>query len=161
MSFGSFFDYPEAEPGASAEEIVLLPQWSDTKWSRLLPYTTTRRFRAGETVIRSGEVDRSLYFVMSGDVEVLLGTPRGRSIRRLALVRAGSVIGEQAFVDGQPRSATVRSVTDGELLRLSQDAFETFAARDPALAMELIFDLARILSLRLRTNQAMMARSLG
>jgi CRP-like cAMP-binding protein len=77
------------------------------------------------------------------------------------VVRAGSVIGEQAFVDGQPRSATVRSTTDSELLRLSRDAFETFAARDPALAMDLIFDLARILSLRLRTSQALMARSLG
>ena len=140
---------------------MLLPQWSDAEWSRLLPYTTTRRFRAGEIVIRSGEIDRSLYFVTSGDVEVLLVTPRGRGNRRLALVRTGSVIGEQAFVDGQPRSATVRSVTDSELLRLNQDTFETFAARDPALARDLIFDLARILSLRLRSSQALMARSLG
>jgi CRP/FNR family transcriptional regulator, cyclic AMP receptor protein len=161
MSFGSFFDYPEAEAGTAAEEVVLLPQWSDTEWSRLLPYTTTRRFRAGENVMRSGDVDRSLYFVTAGDVEVLLESPRGRRTRRIALVGAGSVIGEQAFVDGQPRSATVRAISDSELLRLSEDAFESFAARDPALAMDLIFDIARILSLRLRTNQALIARSLG
>lgn len=161
MSFGSFFDYPEPEAGDTTEEIVLLPQWSDAEWRRLLPYTTTRRFRSGETIIRGGDIDRSLYFITSGDVEVLLLNTRGRSSRRLALVRTGSVIGEQAFVDGQPRSATVRSVTDSELLRLSQDAFEAFAARDPALARDLIFDLARILSLRLRSTQALMTRSLG
>lgn len=42
----------------------------------------------------------------------------GREVRRQSC-DAGSVIGEQAFLDGLPRSATIRAVTDGRLMQLT------------------------------------------
>ena len=61
------------------------------------------------------------------------------------------VIGELCFVDGGPRSSTLRGVTDGELRRLSYESFEVLAAREPELARAVLFDIGRILSQRLRT----------
>ena len=68
----------------------------------------------------------------------------------MSIIDAGSVFGEQAFVDGHPRSASVRAISPGELRRLDYDAFERLSEVDPQLAQALITDLARVLSERLR-----------
>src|SRR5262249_42324576 len=134
-----------------------LAERGDGDWSKVLSHAETRRFRAGEVVIRQGEVERALYVVMTGQLEVLVPLSRGRT-HRLATIEAGSVIGEQAFLDGQPRSATVRATSEGEMLRLSLEAFEVLAAREPELARAILFDLGRIVSVKLRHGDAIIAQ---
>ncbi len=157
MDFTSLFDYPNRAAGQSQEEIVFLPNQNDEKWVKLLTYTETRRFRAGEVVIRLGETDRALYLITQGSLEVLIPHGGRQNLRRFTQVETGSVIGEQAFLDGKPRSATVRALTDCELLRLSFESFEALAAREPELARTILFDLGRLLSLRLRRTSAFIA----
>jgi CRP-like cAMP-binding protein len=135
-----------------ASALVFLAAWNDHDWEKLLAHTEILHFRAGEMVIQAGESDRTLYIVAQGRLEVLLGDAR---VRRIATIETGSVVGEQVFLDGQPRSASVRALTDGKILRLSLEAFEIFAAHEPHLGMAFLFDLARILSLRLRQTTAL------
>jgi CRP/FNR family transcriptional regulator, cyclic AMP receptor protein len=92
--------------------------------------------------VRAGDDDRALYLVLSGRLEALVGGSPS--------IDPGSVFGELAFLDGLPRSATVRAVEDGEALRLSFDAFEVLAARHPELGRAILLDLGRIAALRLR-----------
>jgi CRP-like cAMP-binding protein len=92
--------------------------------------------------VRAGDDDRALYLVLSGRLQALVGGATS--------IDAGSVFGELAFLDGLPRSATVRALEDGEALRLSFDAFETLAARHPELGRAILLDLGRIAALRLR-----------
>jgi CRP-like cAMP-binding protein len=68
------------------------------------------------------------------------------------------VIGEQSFFDGQPRSANVWTVTDGELLCLTQEKFQRLSEAEPKLVHDLLFALARILSLRLRNTSLRVRR---
>jgi CRP/FNR family cyclic AMP-dependent transcriptional regulator len=156
----SYFDYPMEAQGAGrapgdhrTADLILLPRWGNEQWSALIEYTETRRFRPGEIVVAVGEAERSLYVVASGALEVLLGKGR-RGHRSIESLGPGSLIGEVSFFDGEPRSASVQAVTDGELLRLSFDSFEVFAARQPELARDLLLDLGRILAARLRTTLA-------
>jgi len=100
------------------------------------------RFRAGEDVVRAGDVDRSLYVVLDGRLAPSVGGS--------AAIEAGSVFGELAFLDGLPRSATVRATADGEALRLSFDAFETLAARHPELGRAILLPVGWIAALRVR-----------
>ena len=101
-------------------------------------------------MIQRGVHDRSLYFVAAGSLEVGVTYVDGVSISSLAKIGAGSVIGEQSFFDGQPRSANVWAVTDGELLCLTQEKFHQLFETDPKLVRDLLFALGRILSQRLR-----------
>jgi CRP/FNR family cyclic AMP-dependent transcriptional regulator len=134
--------------------VHFLADCSDEDWDLVRKHTEIRRFGTGEVVIAPGESDRALYIVASGSLEVVV--PRGRRGRatRIATVDAGSVIGEMAFIDGRPRSALVRALTDVHLLRLSFDGFEVLAAKDPALARTILLDLGRILAQRLRAADA-------
>ena len=150
MTYSSLFAYPGSEARGQPDELTFLADWSDADWGKLLQHTEARRFRTGQELIRGGEADRALSIVVDGSLEVLGSNGRGRGTRRMALIDAGSVFGEIAFFDNKPRSATVRAVSDGRLLYLGFDAFEAFAAQEPELARDLLFNLGRILSVRLR-----------
>ncbi len=153
MNVSPFFDYPNRAGHDSADGLIFLPNRSDADWGTLLSYTDTVRFRAGESALHLGEIDRALYIVTAGHLEVLV--PQGlQGMRVFAIIEPGAVVGEQSFFDGEPRSAMVRAVTDGEMLRLSFDRFKTLSAREPTLARDLLLDLGRILAVRLRLTTA-------
>ena len=127
-----------------------LPHWGNLEWQTLFAATTPRPFKTSEVVIQRGVVDRALYFVAAGSLEVGVTYVDGVSISPIATIAAGSVIGEQSFFDAQARSANVWAVSEGELLCLTFERFQVLAQGKPELARDLLFALGRILSLRLR-----------
>lgn len=129
-----------------------LGEWTDASWDKLLDHTRPRPFRASEVVIQRDATDRVLYFVVAGSLEVGITQVDGVSISPLAKIAPGSVIGEQSFFDGQPRSANVWGVSDGETLQLEFGDFTRFSQSEPVLARDLLFALGRILSSRLRNT---------
>jgi CRP/FNR family transcriptional regulator, cyclic AMP receptor protein len=135
-----------APPG----EALLLPNWRDEDWKQLFGFTSTRGVRAGDALIRSGEPDRTLYFVLHGELEVIARSGDGLTMGRVALVGAGSLLGEVAFFDGGPRSAGAWAVDDCEVATMTPDQYTAFEQSSPALARELVFALGRILATRLR-----------
>lgn len=70
--------------------------------------------RAGETLFHEGDHGDSVFLVAAGTLEVV----RDDGDLVLACIGPGAQVGAMAVVDGQPRSATVRTATDASLLRL-------------------------------------------
>ena len=143
---------------ATPGEVPLLPSWRDEDWKQLFRFTSTRKVMAGEALIRHGEPDRTLYFVLHGDLEVIVRSDDGLTMGRVALVGAGSVLGELAFFDGGPRSAGAWAVADCEVAAMTPDQYTAFEQSSPALARELLFALGRILAIRLRSTTAKAVR---
>lgn len=135
---------------AAASDRLLLRHWSADQWSALFSNTTVKPFRASDVVIQLGAVDRALYLVAEGILEVGVSTFDGVSVSTIARIGARSVIGEQSFFDGQMRSANVWAVTEGTLLRWEFDGYVRFGQEEPELTRDFLFAAARILSTRLR-----------
>jgi CRP-like cAMP-binding protein len=135
-----------------ADDALMLPYWSEADWDKLLGRTHTHPVRPSEVVILRDAHDRTLSFVASGLFEVGITQVDGVSISPLARIGGGSVIGEQSFFDGQPRSANVWAVSQGELLELDFEDFNRFSREQPALTRDLVLALARVLSVRLRNT---------
>lgn len=154
----SFFNYDTVEVREQANELALLAGRPRSDWAKVLAHTETRRFSRGETIISAGEVDRALYLLTEGTLGVRLDAEREDTFKA---IDAPSVVGEVSFVDGGPRSATLFAITDGELLRLRLESFETLAAREPELGRAILFDLGRILAARLRLASDVIARAGG
>ncbi len=150
--YAAVFAQKAGAAGRVADDAVLLPHWGATEWTRLLTHTTVQAFQSGAVVIQRGAEDRALYFVAAGMLEVGITQVDGVSIAPLAKIGAGSITGEQSFFDGQPRSANVYAVADGTLLKLDLDAYTAFSSAQPVLAGDLLFALARVLSMRLRNT---------
>lgn len=133
-----------------ADDSLHLPGWSVDDWRHLLARAQPVAVPAGEVVIRRGDRERALYFVVAGALEVRAS---GRdALGPLFREAAGSVIGEIALFDGLPRTATVWAVEDAELLRLDDAALHAFAAEHPARANQLLFALGRVLAFHLRRS---------
>jgi NADH dehydrogenase len=84
-------------------------------------------FRAGDTIIRQGEIGDRFYVIESGDVEVLRDQP-GRPQERVAVRGAGESFGEIALVRDSLRTATVRCLTPVDVVSFTRRDFQTLLA---------------------------------
>jgi voltage-gated potassium channel len=87
-----------------------------------------RRAERGERLIRKGDPGDSMYFVVSGDVEV--DTETGAAKGKLG---QGDFFGEIALIAERPRTATITTITACRLLVLHKDDFQTFMEAHPDL----------------------------
>ena len=87
----------------------------------------------GEVVVREGENGGSFFIVIKGNLEVLKQKKDG-SPTVIGALSAGQFFGELALLTGEPRSATIKAVTDSELLRLEKSDFKEILERHPSLA---------------------------
>jgi CRP/FNR family transcriptional regulator, cyclic AMP receptor protein len=139
---------------AGRDEALWLPDWRDEDWSFLFGVMDIRKVLSGDALIRRGEPERTLYFVLRGELEIIVQSSDGLTMGRVARVGAGAVLGELAFFDGGPRSATAWAVTLCEVAAMSPDQYAAIELASPGLAHTLLFALARILATRLRRTNA-------
>jgi NADH dehydrogenase len=123
-----------------------LPSWgrriqvgADWAWLLLFPRDlahlrtdpTSRVARAhyapGDYILRQGEPPANFYIIERGEVEILRTSeihPEGEVIATLS---AGSFFGEQALLNNQPRTASVRARTAVEVVVLGRHVFTTIS----------------------------------
>ena len=78
-----------------------LPDWRDEDWNLLFGFMDIRNVQSGHALIRRGEPDRTVYFVLRGELEIIVQSSDGLTMGRVAPVGAGAVLGELAFFDGR------------------------------------------------------------
>ncbi len=143
---------PDDHVHADSDEDAIAPgvlcEFGEDEWRRFMPYTTRRHMLAGEILAPAGDLDRSLYILLEGDLEVLDGDWRSGKLTQLSTHHPGSVLGERSFVDGRPRTTTVAALGECEVLVLPQKQMQRMRQRDPALAAALLFDISRELALK-------------
>jgi len=150
MGNQSSFDNPTQLEGEGTHDTKFLPNWDEHKWEKLRAYTTTSSFRAGDNVIQVGDADRAFYILLEGQLDVLIPAMGGQEMRSIRTFSEGAVVGEVAFIDGSPRTATIHALTDGKMLQVSVDDFDAFFESDPELGKEVLMDLGRLLTMKLR-----------
>ena len=101
------------------------------------------RYRQGEVILKEGEPGDEMYFIESGQVQVVRG--HGTTATVLAELGVGDLFGEMAMLTGNPRSATVVALTDVDLWLMSRVSFDEVAITYPSLVLA----LSRLLSERL------------
>jgi CRP/FNR family transcriptional regulator, cyclic AMP receptor protein len=111
-----------------------------------------RPYKHDEIVFAQGDPGDRLYLVQAGFVEVIAETVEGHAKgRTLVSLGPGQSVGEMALVDQGPRSATVRSVTDGTVIAsVSRTAFEQLCENDTAIGYRVMRNIAIDISFKLR-----------
>ncbi|MFT5367951.1 MAG: CRP-like cAMP-binding protein [Candidatus Latescibacterota bacterium] len=97
-------------------------------------------FDTGETIITQGELGESLYLIIEGTVSV------EQNGKRVAKLNESDYFGEMSILDGEPRSADVKAITDCLLLCINKDDFHVILARHHEVSLNII----RTLTHRLR-----------
>ena len=102
-------------------------------------------FKAGDTIIREGDEGATAYFIVTGEVEILVGEED--AARSVGTLRAGEVFGEMSLIEPGPRSATVKAATDVECLAASYEEFISAIEDHPERAVVFMKTLVRRLRL--------------
>jgi CRP/FNR family cyclic AMP-dependent transcriptional regulator len=108
---------------------------------------------AGELVFSEGDPADACYWVERGLVKVSVASPQGEE-RIIALLGPGSILGELALIDGEPRSATVTAIQRSTLRRVFREEFEKLVSASPEIHHELVMLLASRLR---KTDEALAA----
>lgn len=119
---------------------------------RLQPFP----IRSGECVVRQGEAADALHIVVSGRFAVEID---GHD-EPVAEITHGSTIGEIAFFTGGKRTATVRAIRDGVVVRLSREDFNSISEASPAIWAAITATLAERLAVQTRLH-ADLRRDIG
>ena len=88
------------------------------------------RIAKGEVVVRKGDPGESMYFIVTGQLEVQ--TPVG-----VFKLKTGDFFGEIALVERTPRTATVVTASRTQLLELQVRDFQRFVSQYPELLEEI------------------------
>jgi CRP-like cAMP-binding protein len=100
----------------------------------------------------AGDPGDGCYRLNEGLLKVCISSPTGAE-RILAILGPGSIVGDMAMIDGQPRSASVTALRDSQLSFVSRTTFEAFAAKQP----EIYKFLLGLLAARLRVADQVVA----
>jgi CRP/FNR family transcriptional regulator, cyclic AMP receptor protein len=122
--------------------------------AKLLRLSKIREYEDGELIIREGEEDPWLYFLLSGRIKI-----KKNDVEIARIDRVGEIFGEMRIVDFQNRSASVYA--DGRTICLGVDtsakgrlATATVEERDARLDFLLLLYriFAEYMSIRLRAT---------
>jgi len=106
-----------------------------------------RAYAAGETLIRQGETDRTLYLLAQGQVKVEVRRP-DESVMPLAVCLPPALLGEISLLTAVPRRASVVALEPVLAWRLAATSVERLGQENP----ELREHLERIVKQRLLQN---------
>ena len=98
-------------------------------------------FDPGDTILKRGEHDKSVYFLTHGCAHVLNYSSSGRAVT-YASASEGEMFGEMAAIDGLPRSAWVCAISYCKLIRIGEETFMGFVKKNPAFAISVLRKLS-------------------
>ena len=136
--------------------LYILGQLNDADVDWLGRTGIRRRIAAGQAIIHEGQPIDSLYIVLDGKLQA---TVAGK--HKIAQLGAGEVVGEIAFVDSAPPTATVSTLVDSVLLELKKGDLERKLREESGFAGRFYRALAIFLADRLRAATFGLGYGLG
>jgi CRP-like cAMP-binding protein len=133
--------------------VPLFADLEEGELERFSQVAVPRSFPAATRVFHEGDSSDACYIVSEGSFRVTREHSDGRAIT-LATLGPGEIFGELAMLDGDKRSASAESITDGTLLALPATDVRGLLARNPEIALKLVAGLVR----RLRAANMRLSR---
>lgn len=117
------------------------------QWETLAGYLQPIDTGVGDVLIEQGTPDRSVFFVESGAISVHRVSSKEQM--KLAVLTAGSVVGEGSFFSRLPHSANVVVTGAGRVWRLTAIRFAEMSNRQPNMALEIAMALGAVMAKRM------------
>jgi CRP-like cAMP-binding protein len=102
----------------------------------------------GTVLIHEGKAIDSLYFLLDGELRVVVGSQH----QHVATLLPGEIVGEISFVDSRTPSASVLAAKDSQVLGISRDLVSVKLGQDQGFATRFYYAIARFLADRLHVT---------
>jgi CRP/FNR family transcriptional regulator, cyclic AMP receptor protein len=105
-----------------------------------------RKYEPGEFIIREGDYDARVFFLVKGDLRITLKGVEVGTIRRL-----GDVFGEMGIIDGSPRSASIQALSPTLCVAVDASLFDRQTPKDTVVLQAVLYRIfCEVLAVRLR-----------
>ena len=115
------------------KEIDLFKPFSDEDRSFISQRFRHHYYRANQMLVRQGDEGDSLFIIVEGVVSVSIVLEDQKEIE-VARLGAENIFGEMALLTGEPRSASIRSLTDSHVLEISKQDIAPLIESQPELS---------------------------
>ena len=123
--------------------VELFSELNEEQLGMIANLVIVKNYNRDETVVLEGDDSmQALYLIATGSVQVYMTGIDGRETI-LSFLERGDFFGEMSLIDGEPRSASVRTVTDATLLVIHRESFLSLIRRTPEIAMALMSELCK------------------
>ncbi len=130
-------------------ELELFKDVSANAVARLASAMREMSCKAGEVILKEGDLDGGLFLIAAGAVTVRKRIDASRS-KIIAHMAKGAFFGEMSLLDKQPTSAEVAAEEPTRLFVLTRKDFEFLMSKAPAEALDHVSTLLSSVCLRLR-----------
>ena len=134
-------------------EVPLFSEMDEQEVADIRAIMQEMKFRAGQVIIREGEMGDLFYVITEGHAEILIRDADGAELI-LHEAGPGDFFGELSMLTNEPRSARIRAVDAVTTLALERDDFFEFLRTHPHAAIDVMVELGG----RLRDNDAILRR---
>jgi CRP-like cAMP-binding protein len=131
-----------SEAVESLRTIPLFSSVSDDDLESIASLLIERKFHKHKTIVEEGLPGDYMYVLREGRVKVTKLSGDGRE-KILEMLEEGAFFGEMSLLDGAPRIASVKALTDVRILALARNDFLNVLRRSPGLALAVIQELTR------------------
>ncbi len=135
------------------QEIPLFSEMDDQEVAGIRAIMDEMKFRAGQIIIREGDVGDLFYVITKGYAEILIHDADGSEVL-LHKVGPGDFFGELSMLTNEPRTARVRAVESLTTLVLERDEFFEFLRTHTHAAIDVMVELGG----RLHENDLILRR---
>ncbi len=98
------------------------------------------KLSANQILLKEGEHSNSMYWVQTG--QLVVTKRRGSDDVVLGHIYSGELVGELSFLDQESRSATVKAVTECDLIQIPQETIDNIFKTQPKWLEILVKTLA-------------------
>ena len=141
-------------------EVPLFSEMDEQEVAGIRAIMDEMKFKAGQVIIREGELGNLFYVITEGNVEITVRDAGGED---LVLHKAGpgDFFGELSMLTNEPRSARVRAMDDLTTLALERDDFFEFLRTHTHAAIDVMVELGGRLRENDRIFRSMVSRNVN
>ena len=143
------------------KECPLFIGFHEGQYASLSDLACTHEYNPGDTIIAEDTPGDTFFILMEGEISIEKQAPDGTQHMLTTLEKPGDFFGEMAIVDVRPRSASARAKVRTRILSLSKDDLLKLFEEYEELMMLIPYNIARVLSERLRDADTTMAAVSG
>jgi CRP/FNR family transcriptional regulator, cyclic AMP receptor protein len=140
-------------------EDAFKPRLTSDQWRLMQGFLSHHELRPGDLLARQDDMDRTVFFLEEGTVQVYRSAPQApgadaQARTRIALARPGSILGEGGLFGLVPRLANVEAMTACKVWVLVATRWDELCMRQPLLAVEVLKAAGIVYASRMRMNLA-------
>jgi CRP/FNR family transcriptional regulator/CRP/FNR family cyclic AMP-dependent transcriptional regulator len=132
------------------KEVKLMQCFSNEELAEITKLGTMCNYEAYANIVIEGELTWGIYFIIDGMVGIFKTNKLSSNSYDVGHLKKGSFFGEMSLVDEDPRSATVRALTNCQLFFIPKEKFNAFLNASQPRKLKFFENCIQLIVSRLR-----------